>query len=68
MLYTFAFMIVLFLFMTKLKREKEAARMKASLEINKETFEFIYNESERNWSIEELVDGSYKMETFINQL
>jgi hypothetical protein len=61
-------MIILFLFMTKLKREKEAARMKASMEINKDTSTFLYNESERNWSVEEFVDGSYKMGTFINQL
>ncbi len=68
MLYTFAFMIILFLFMTKLKREKEAARMKASMEINKDTFAFLYNESERNWSVEEFVDGSYKMSTNINPI
>lgn len=64
MLYVFAFMIILFLFMTKLKREREAHIKRV---INKpEGCAFPFDKSNTNWSLEEYVDPSYKMDTFID--
>ena len=59
-------MVLVFLFMTKIKREQEAARMKTSTEI--EACAFPYDKSPTNWSAEEFVDGSYKISSFINQI
>ena len=65
-------MTIIFLFMTKLKREQEKARMKNLIEvkkeIKKEVCAFPPGDSNANWSVEEFVDGSYKMETFIYQI
>jgi len=61
-------MVIMFLFMTKIKREQEAARMKTAVEINKEACAFPYDKSTTNWSAEEFVDGSYKISSFINQI
>ena len=65
-------MTIIFLFMTKLKREQEKARMKNPVEvkkeIKKEVCAFPQGDLNANWSVEEFVDGAYKMETFIYQI
>jgi hypothetical protein len=53
-------MVILFLFLSKVKRDQLDSRMKAQIEIKKEVYAFPLSETTANWSIEDQVDSSYK--------
>ena len=50
-------MVILFLFLSKVKRDQLDSRMKAPIEIIKDV---LIRETNANWSIEDQVDSSYK--------